>query len=169
MKKSLILKLLFCIIILILVASASVFATYTYLASNVSYGSTTVDNALNDLYALKGNNNNYSSEEQVIGKWINGKTIYRKIFTGTTPNTSKSNTTTSILISSDLDELISLKWILIDSNNYKIVGEGSLHTADSLLFAAWATPDNYIRVRAGSSSCCNRPVKYITEYTKTTN
>lgn len=50
MKKSLIFKILYLFLILIVIAGASVFATNTYLASQVSYGSTNVEIALNELY-----------------------------------------------------------------------------------------------------------------------
>ena len=36
------------------------------------------------LDGLNGNNE-YSIEEQAIGKWIDGRTLYRKVYTGTTP------------------------------------------------------------------------------------
>jgi hypothetical protein len=35
-------------------------------------------------------NNNYSTEEQVIGKWIDGKPLYRKTITGNMPKTKNS-------------------------------------------------------------------------------
>lgn len=35
-------------------------------------------------------NNDYSTEEQVIGKWIDGKPLYRKTITGTTPATAET-------------------------------------------------------------------------------
>lgn len=57
MKKSLILKAVSYTIVLLLVSSASVFATYTYMANNISYTKTngtktTVENSLNELYSL---------------------------------------------------------------------------------------------------------------------
>ena len=88
MKKSLIFKILYLFLILIVVAGASVFATNTYLsARDVSYGSTNVEDALNGLFTLKGNDENYSTDEKVVGKWIDGKPIYRKVFSFT--NTSE--------------------------------------------------------------------------------
>lgn len=86
MKKSLIFKILYLFLVLIVVAGASVFATNTYLASQVSYGNTNVENALNDLYTLKGNDENYSTDEKVVGKWIDGKPLYRKILKYTRNN-----------------------------------------------------------------------------------
>lgn len=36
---------------------------------------------------------NYSTEEQVVGQWIDGKTVYQKTFTGTSSATSGGNVT----------------------------------------------------------------------------
>ena len=60
MKKSLIFKILYSFLVLVAIVGASVFATNTYLASQVSYGSTNVADALNDLYKTKSNNNIYT-------------------------------------------------------------------------------------------------------------
>lgn len=168
MKKSLIFKILYLFLVLIVCAGASVFATTTFLASQVSYGSTNVEEALNGLFTLKENTYNYSTNEQIVGRWTNNKPIYRKVFNGTTPDITTSNVTTSLLVSNNLDELISLTWSLIDSANYKYSGEGTFCTT-TLGFAAWLNDENYIRVRVGSSPYCSRPIKYIVLYTKTTD
>lgn len=34
---------------------------------------------------------NYSSSEQVVGTWIDGRNVYRKVLTGTTSNTANEN------------------------------------------------------------------------------
>lgn len=45
---------------------------------------------------VTGSNNDYSTEEQVIGKWIDGKPIYRKVYSLTKEYSLKSNTWTVI-------------------------------------------------------------------------
>ena len=67
------------------------------------------DSILNRLSALENtnlvSNNNYSSEEQVTGKWIDGKPLYRKVYTYTgaiTENTKHVLDTVSF----DIDRLI---------------------------------------------------------------
>lgn len=74
----------------------------TTLQVNVAYDNSYRANANNcvpyKIYGVKSdsssqsNENIYSTEETVVGKWIDGKTIYRKVFTG---NISESNTTTN--------------------------------------------------------------------------
>lgn len=55
MRKSFIVKIIVYVIILGLISSASAFATYTYMANNISYrkldgSQISVENALNELY-----------------------------------------------------------------------------------------------------------------------
>lgn len=45
---------------------------------------------------VTGSNNDYSAEEQIIGKWIDGKPIYRKVYSLTKEYSLKSNTWTVI-------------------------------------------------------------------------
>ena len=76
-------------------------------ADNNSDGTVTLtqsqyDSILNRLATLENNSNNtsvnenYSTEEQVIGTWIDGKTLYKKTYTGslTIPNNTTEKTYT---------------------------------------------------------------------------
>lgn len=108
MKKSLIFKILYLFLVLIVVAGASVFATNTYLASQVSYGNSNVEDALNGLFTLKENTYNYSTDEQIVGTWFDGKKIYRKI--NTINNTLTANWY-SICNIENVDQFISAKLI----------------------------------------------------------
>lgn len=98
MKKSLIFKMLYLFLVLIVVAGASVFATNTYLASQVTYGSTNVEDALNDLYQKNKANNIQETEWQtningLIYKKKNGFVIIN--FNGSTLITIPANSTTA--------------------------------------------------------------------------
>lgn len=44
------------------------------------------------------NVHNYSTSEQVVGTWINGKPLYEKVITGTTPNVTTDGTSSSLAI-----------------------------------------------------------------------
>lgn len=155
MKKSLIFKTLYLFLILVVVAVSSVFATNAYLsARDISYGSTNVENALNDLYTLKGNDENYSTDEKAVGKWIDGKTIYRKcvqLSSSVTPTTSWS-TRFSI---PDSNKLINV--IAISS------ADNTIRTSSSLFRIENGDFKDYKISEAGSYSIA------IIEYTKTTN
>lgn len=166
MKKSLIFKILYLFLILIVVASASVFATNTYLASQVSYASTNVEDALNDLYTLKGNDENYSTDEKIIGKWIDGKPIYRNIIdmgNQTTKNTSISKDISFL----NIDKPLKNTGYALYNNNNKIYnfpiinGEeqvaGFAFNSDTLSFTASTWMNNFSNIIA------------IIEYTKKSN
>lgn len=56
---------------------------------------------------------NYSTTEAAIGSWIDGRTIYRKVLTGTTANTAISNITHGI---SGLAGIIKAYGYLTNSN-----------------------------------------------------
>lgn len=45
-----------------------------------------LENIEEDINGLNGNLE-YSTAEQAIGKWIDGRTLYRRVYTGTTPST----------------------------------------------------------------------------------
>ena len=79
MKKSLVFKILYLFLVLIVVAGASVFATNYYLASQVSYSKSdgteiSVANALNELYLKNSETKSQETEWQTN---INGL-IYKK-------------------------------------------------------------------------------------------
>ena len=111
-------------------AGASVFATNTFLVSQVTYGNTNVENALNDLYTLKGNDENYSTDEKIVGKWIDGKPIYRKIILCTSPS-AYNELTTFYTFNEDINTFINIHGMLILStgahvelNSYQILSPG---------------------------------------------
>lgn len=60
--------------------------------------------------------NVYSTEETVCGKWIDGKTIYRKVITGTLANESGNSIVFASVPELKIDELINLYGNMIDKN-----------------------------------------------------
>ena len=56
----------------------------------------------------------YSTQEQVVGKWIDGSTVYEKTFSGTT-----SSTSTYLPNTSDVDSVISMGGYIVDSGGTK--------------------------------------------------
>ena len=57
----------------------------------------------------------YSNEEQVIGKWTNGKPIYRKIVSGTVPESNYYPTVATGI--TNLDEVVSISLCLAYGDN----------------------------------------------------
>ena len=50
----------------------------------------------------------YTTEEQVVGKWINGKTIYRKCYTGTITVTANTRVNVDLEANSPVEDIISI-------------------------------------------------------------
>ena len=170
MKKSLIFKTLYLFLILVVVAVSSVFATNAYLsARDISYGSSNVENALNDLYTLKGNDENYSTDEKAVGKWIDGKPIFRKTYNF---GNISANSTKAISISdiySTIDQLITISGATYCSNFMQWYNIPNTHTdmpnyyINSVIEGS--SQELTIRVGSGFTNGLSNTILYI-EYTK---
>lgn len=68
-------------------------------------------NSINEV----NNKFDYSTEEQVIGKWTNGKPIYRKIASGTVPKSDYYPTVATGI--TDLDKIVSISLVLAYGDN----------------------------------------------------
>ena len=71
-------------------------------AYNLNLLQSNVEQAINDI------TNEYSSNEIIVGKWINGETIYRKVFNFTTSSSSVTTWTNIVEISNNLDKIINM-------------------------------------------------------------
>lgn len=167
MKKSLIFKILYLFLVLIVVAGASVFATNTYLASQVSYGNSNVENALNELFRLKENTYNYSTDEQIIGKWTDGRPIYKKVIY-TTLNSQVGNTDISLGVA--IKDVININGTVHCAGGYfeqfpnSVAGTNRLIVYDNIF-----TTPNTIRIVNNSTVWANNPFCIVIEYTKITD
>lgn len=126
----------------------------------------------NETLMLKGGidlSNTYSTSEQVIGYWIDGKPIYRKVF-------SKSNTNDITNVASDVDNVIkmdcvvrqttanawrNIPWLYVQNNNFGGAGWGGGFYYD--------VPNNTIHFQVGSDLGTIDRAILIIEYTKTTD
>ena len=77
---------------------------------NTTNKSSMVD-AINEV----NNKFNYSTEEQVIGKWTNGKPLYRKIVSGNVPKSDLYPTVATGI--TNLDEVVSISLVLAYGDN----------------------------------------------------
>ena len=74
-----------------------------YSPSDTSWNVNTVGEAINSL-ALSKTSDNYSTEEQVVGTWIDGKPIYQKTLTGIWPVAASSNIEVGVI--QDIDNYL---------------------------------------------------------------
>ena len=96
MKDKTNLKIIAAVIISVIISSSiTAFAAIKFQANEIGYSTTTVADALDSLYQTQFSDN-YSTEERVVGKWINGKPLYQK----TLVNTESWSGTTTVTIGS---------------------------------------------------------------------
>ena len=117
----------------------------------------------------------YSTSEMDTGKvWINGKKIYRKVLTSTTPATGNetypSNTENeTIYIGSTCDTILDISGYIQYANN--VSGMINVPTSSSQWVLLWgrgnehSTMPNSLGIAVGTTST-NLPITIIVEYTK---
>lgn len=112
-------------------------------------------NAINEINNLTI----YSTTETSVGKWIDNKTIYRKVFSGTT-NSSGNETTITL---SNLDKLIKASGCLLTSGYINPVG---LYTGtDNYITLYYNTTSNNLTLNY-TDNYRNKDYYLIVEYTK---
>lgn len=131
--------------------------------------------ASSDLLAIRSGSDTYKVDVgDVVGKvystqetlthdtWIDGKPIYRKVLTGTTPNSAASTDWVTLDSIQNVDTIIGMNGVI---NNMYIVP-----TSISGSEVAIAFVQGDIRLRYQSiNSFKNMPIIVIVEYTKTTD
>lgn len=100
----------------------------------------------------------YSNEEQKIGKWINGKTLYRKVITGTVPKSDYYPTVATGI--TNLSTVIRLQLLLT-------YGESKQYFSSSR-YTYYLSKDNENQITVVSPDV-DGDVMVIIEYTKTTD
>lgn len=126
--------------------------------------------------------NEYSeTDEIIIGKWINDKPIYRKVFNFTMPS-SNSTATASFTTyeENDIEEIVDVHgFFYIEDNaqgdykNWRKVGESTFPIGDLSLLQSQTT--RFMASSAGNISFQRTPWEYnldvyaTVEYTKTTD
>lgn len=102
---------------------------------------------------------NYSTNEVVVGKWIDGRNVYRQIIKNTSP--SVMNTWKDMGTIDNLDIVINVNNIIIIGDNEKYV-----NNVQNVNFY-WAS--NKVRIRCSSEYWINKDMIMILEYVKTTD
>lgn len=112
----------------------------------------------------------YSADEIVVGTWIDGKPLYRKVFVGTTPVVSTNGTFSwgSFDTGSAIDSLLPVKGIVYNGSDSLTLphttndGTGRIKTSSN-------RTTGRVLVGSNSSALGGLPLVLIVEYTKTTD
>ena len=109
----------------------------------------------------------YSTDEQVIGKWIDGKTLYRKVIKRENISLS-SSTILSNSVMADLNEITKIDVVGKKGNDYNLIAKAHPTTLNWSIGAYYNSNGWYIE--AGSSAAGTWAfITIIVEYTKTTD
>ena len=110
----------------------------------------------------------YSTDEVVVGTWVDGKPIYRKCFTVTSP--SALNTSTNVVDITDLhiDNMIS-DYFSIVSVGHNI--SSSTNNSNAIMFVRLNFNDtgDWLTMLVSNSGYLSSPTIIVIEYTKTTD
>lgn len=111
---------------------------------------------------------NYSTDEQIIGKWIDGKTLYRKTFVFTGITATSANVSFSSLNTSET--------VMIDSSHSYVSTSGNFslpvnmyHTSTDYIRAYVHNRDKNLFIEFGSVYTMSKNIYVTLKYTKTTD
>lgn len=99
----------------------------------------------------------YDTSEIAIGTWIDGRTIYRRVFTGTLQSTDVTlGTISNFKEATRIDGMVYVSDI---QQYFPISTQG--------LFTAQVRDGGIVKIRTAGAGWINKPVTLIVEYTKT--
>lgn len=120
-------------------------------------------NAINEVYQ----NNIYSTNEQKIGKWIDGKPIYRKVIQTIMPSVTGSWTNLSTLL--DVSSMIKLNAVLVGGDGRNI-SLPYYENTDYYYSLSYQPSANSIQIIGnGDIAFKDKTIIIFVEYTKTTD
>lgn len=121
----------------------------------------------NETIYTKGQNEEYSTAEQVIGTWIDGKSLYRKVVNTTSP--SKEIGTLYNASSLNIDNIINMYCVISSfSGNTRVKVKLPYYYADNDVGTIWLEGNN-INLRLTSQIYRGQSTILLLEYTKTTD
>lgn len=149
---------------IILLTGTSSAIAYSFGANQVGYTPndtnwqvTTVADAINDLY-LKKVGDNYSTDEKVVGTWIDGRPVYQKTY-------YYNSVTNGMTIDNSLNST-NVEIINVTGNAYQGTYVWSFPVSNTSWFAALRIDDSKISVE---TSFTLTDTTIIIQYTKTTD
>ena len=110
--------------------------------------------------------NTYSTDEIEIGRWIDGKPIYRKVWTGTITSGTSQTIVNNVLTDLSIDTVVSITSMAKDNDNRRLP---SYYFSSTDLFRIYIS-NGSLQLGIGSSYPV-KPFSYhvIMDYTKTTD
>lgn len=111
-----------------------------------------------------GSDTDYSTEEKIIGTWVDKKPVYQRVINGTTPSTK--NNSVSVNIGCTIDSLVSLNGYIY-ANNSSWLGYQSIGSDVSSIGITY--DKSMINVYISHDYLVSKPFVAIIQYTKSTD
>ena len=110
----------------------------------------------------------YSTEEQRIGTWIDGKPLYRQVYNVRTPATVNTSSSVTVAKYPNTCQFTKINALIYqeESMAYTVI---PAEFGGSNFYAGIFLQNGDLRLMAGHQNYINRPVIVILEYTKTTD
>lgn len=156
-------------------------ALSTYTSANDKYRYTSRPTNTSVLYCIATKNiylnpsNDYSTDEKVVGTWIDGKTLFQRTIHMTTPSTGNawgnlSNPATYDLSFIGIDKLVYVDgFIYYDNGNRHISNILNSSAGGNIWSYLWGTDTQLaICVSENNANLVNKPAYVTIRYTKTT-
>lgn len=107
----------------------------------------------------------YSTTEQVVGTWIDGKPIYRRVFNIASPQATNTNYD---FVSTNIGSLIGL-WGWMATSDNDVIPVPQMDNAQQTYSVIFINASGYLRGRFSFAGSVPSTVVVIAEYTKTTD
>ena len=133
--------------------------TIKKLVTTIQYTKTTDTAGSGQYTPASGKAEHYSTNEEVIGTWIDGKPLYRKVYTITSLNLTANSWSATDIADPNISEFIDAKIHIAPQGTTK----GSLHEGMSVGIVNGYVSINYYRNLVSDTA------KMLLEYTKTTD
>ena len=134
---------------------------------------------LERLTALENNssssaNNNYSTDEQVVGTWTDGKTIYQKTLVAIDFPQDIVDKTPKIVeysLNANIDTVVSISGIRYNPNNEKSISPINYTwiSGENVYYTNASISDNKLSISSNRSSLSDYKANVTVQYTKTTD
>lgn len=112
--------------------------------------------------------NTYSTEEQIIGTWINGKPLYRKVVSGKFGTITDDVESTLEIPIANADFVLT-KYFWVDRPNEKYINQGPVSGTIDYSYTSFSSTQAVIRFKSKASWVSDKNIYVIVEYTKTTD
>ena len=140
----------------------------TNIVITIKYTKTTDTPGSGKYTTYGGLTHHYSTSEQVVGTWIDGKPIYEKVIeTDQVINNSSQRLISKSDISSNLDQMIEFHGYYYDSNHSYMINDNYYDNSDYHSMLIWEGNNFLSFIKMSSSSFPY--LRIICRYTKTTD